>query len=58
MLPLVGLELPGVPGTAPDVAPWPVGVAEPEVLSEDEPEDMPDELLGLVDEDEELPDVP
>lgn len=64
VLPLLGLELPGVPGTAPEVGLWPVpvdGLEElPEVSLEDpeeEPEDMP-LLLGLLDDELPEPDVP
>ena len=65
VLPLEGLLEPGVPGTAPEVAPCPVGdVPLPDAsvaLPEDEPEDMPEPepdelLLGLLVE--ELPEVP
>ena len=55
VLPLVGLDVPGVPGSAPEEL--------PEVSLEDEPEGMPDELLlglllGLLVEELPEPDVP
>jgi hypothetical protein len=62
LLPLVGLELPGVPGTAWDVPLAPGWLDElPEVSLEDEPEDIPDELpllLGLLVDELPEPDVP
>lgn len=59
-LPLVGLELPGVPGTAWEVPLAPGWLDElPEVSLEDDPDDMPDELpLGLLVEELPEPDVP
>ena len=59
----MGLELPGVPGTACEVPLAPGCWLEelPEVSLEDEPEDIPDELpllLGLLLDELPEPDVP